>query len=287
MSESNEKESIINMIDNTAAVYSSINSNEIFNDKDQENSVSVFKYLINNLISGENIPEYNEILKSVEQRKIDSKIIELWLEDEIVKESKLLSSIEKGYPEFKEKIDEIHTKYLQNKLKNEAYAKNEENRKNIQEEENLKLAEKIEEEMEQGNFDNVSQLPLLNDNIIELLLKLDGRSLELNNLTSLEDEEAEKLSKYIGPISLNGLKEISYEVARHFSKHMSRLSLNGLIILRDKTAEYLSQHYGNLELINLKEIGTKGIEFLARKNTDELLLPPYIKKLVDQKKFNL
>ena len=90
-----------------------------------------------------------------------------------------------------------------------------------------------------------------------------------NEFTSIEDEAAEVLSKYVGSLFLNGLTELSDAAAESLSRHEGSLYLSGLTSLSDAAAESLSKYKGpSLSLDGLTELSDAALEALGKTGKD-------------------
>ena len=87
--------------------------------------------------------------------------------------------------------------------------------------------------------------------------------LDLDNLTSITDEQAEILSKVRSPIHLCGLTELSDEQAKSLSR-LTGVALDGLTTITDELAEILSKVKGPLYLNGLTSITDKQAESLRK-----------------------
>jgi len=127
----------------------------------------------------------------------------------------------------------------------------------------LKRNMEIFKEIQDGNFDNHSQLTFITHLIAEYLSKHEGW-LDLSGLTTLSDTAAEHLSKHKGTLGLDGLTTLSDIAAEHLSKHKGWLWLEGLTTLTDTAAEHLSKHKGYLYLKGLTTLTDTAAEHLSK-----------------------
>lgn len=102
----------------------------------------------------------------------------------------------------------------------------------------------------------------IEDDEAEILSKHCGY-LSLGGLTSLSDAAAESLSKHTGGFTL-GLKNLSEAVAKILSNHRGLLNLSRLTSLSDAAAESLSKHGGDLLLNGLTSLTDAAAESLSK-----------------------
>ena len=93
-----------------------------------------------------------------------------------------------------------------------------------------------------------------------------ANELDLNWLTSIDQEVARELSQYKGhTISLDGLSSISKEVARELTLFKgSRLSLNGLTSITKDVARELAKRKGDLNLNYVKSMNSEVVREFAK-----------------------
>jgi len=127
----------------------------------------------------------------------------------------------------------------------------------------LKRNMEIFKEIQDGNFDNHSQLTFITPLIAEFLSKHKG-TLGLDGLTTLSDTAAEHLSKHKGWLWLQGLTTLTDTAAEHLSKYKGNLFLRGLTTLSNIAAEHLSKHEGWLGLNGLTTLSDTAAEYLSK-----------------------
>jgi hypothetical protein len=122
---------------------------------------------------------------------------------------------------------------------------------------------KILPEIENGKFDNHSNLTFLTNKAAESLAKHKG-DLSLRGITSLSDTQAESLAKHSGSLHLDGLTSLSDAQAESLGKHSGGLYLTSLTSLSDAQAESLAKHSGGLYLTSLTSLSDAQAESLGK-----------------------
>ncbi|MFM2197548.1 MAG: hypothetical protein RLZZ505_980 [Verrucomicrobiota bacterium] len=105
----------------------------------------------------------------------------------------------------------------------------------------------------------------IDDDAAEIVSKYHG-PLELDSLASISKEVAKSLGSYKGLyyIGLNGLKTISPQVAKELSRSSGSLYLNGIKELSPTAAYHLAKHKSSLYLYGLTKISHKVAICLAK-----------------------
>jgi hypothetical protein len=80
------------------------------------------------------------------------------------------------------------------------------------------------------------------------------RSLALNGVREIDEDEAAAIAQYRGDLELDGLLGICEQVAARLSSHQGRLSLNGLVALNRESASWLASHEGDISLHGLETL---------------------------------
>jgi hypothetical protein len=114
-----------------------------------------------------------------------------------------------------------------------------------------------------GSLD-LSGLHSIDDAVAEQLSRAEV-SLDLSHISSLSDTSAEFFAQHKKDLDLSGLKTISEVVAEHLSHHKGfRLMLNGVVSISDTAAENLGKHENSLYLNGLNGISDKVVEGLSK-----------------------
>lgn len=104
---------------------------------------------------------------------------------------------------------------------------------------------------------------ILKDNEIMYQEIREGNFSNIDKLTYITPEVAERLSKYQGDLGFN-VTFLSDEAARYFGEHrFGALTFSNLTSLSDQAARYLSKHQGSLWLPSLSSLSDQGVEYFA------------------------
>lgn len=97
--------------------------------------------------------------------------------------------------------------------------------------------------------------------------------LSLNGVTSLSEDTAAGLARFLGNLRLNGLETVTPEAARHLATHMAdahwgvgelySLMLDGVTTLSDESAAALANYRGGLSLDGLVQLSSEALRALA------------------------
>ena len=111
---------------------------------------------------------------------------------------------------------------------------------------------------------NLEGFTEIKDDAARILIKLNGKVLNLSGLKNILAGTAEILAVHDGGLSLNGLTNLSREVAVALAKHNGFLELNCLTHLEDDAAEIIAKHKGNIYLNGLKSLTINGSLALSK-----------------------